>query len=325
MFYNLRRRLRRKYISLRHKIDVKALNDAFDNVGLEAGMVVCAHSSLSQLGFIEGGPASIIDTLQTRLTTSGCLMMPSFPTAGAMADYISSGQVFDVRSSRSRVGALTEIFRKRPDVARSLHPTNSVAAWGQPKAYYLADHEKSITPYGRHTPFGRLAESDNTFILIMETHIHSYLHHLQERVDFPNIHLPGLADAKLINTDGQSVQMQTKVMRPRIPYFVAIPSRGGAAPDWAVLHDFFLLFTRAQAHHARAIGYRFAGYPKIGARRQELEASGILRSAQLGRGEIGLLNVRAFTERVEPEIRDLIERFRPFYDPDSIAALNLPY
>ena len=37
------------------------------------------------------------------------------------------------------------------------------------------------------------------------------------------------------------------------------------------------------------------------------------------------LKVKEFTARLEPEFRELIDRFRSHYDPDKIAALDLPY
>ena len=325
MQFNLKRRLSKAYDRLAHRIGARGLNAAFNRIGLEPGLTVCTHSALSRLGYMDGGPDMLVDTLMERLGDRGCLMMPSFPTGAAMVRYLDSGEVFDARSSPSKVGIVTEVFRRRAGVERSPHPTNPVCAHGRGATALLVDHDKSLTPFGVETPFGRLAAREDAFILMLDTHVHSYLHHLQARVAFPNLYLPGERSVEFIDMDGRARTMKTRVMRPRIPYFVAIPSARGEAPDWAVLHDFALLFPASQQRCVDRAGYRFAGYPAIARRRAELEAAGIFRSTRLGKGEVGLLNVKRFTERIEPEFRELIARFRDAYVCERIAALGLPY
>ena len=325
MPYRLKRNIAKTYDSLAHRVGRREFAAALARVGLEPGLTVCVHSALSRLGYVVGGPEQIVDTLMEAVGDQGRILMPSYPSGSAMARYLDSGEVFDVRTSPSKTGAVTEVFRRRPGVRRSLHPTNPVAGWGKGVEALLKDHERSPTPYGPDTPFGRLAETADAFILMLDTHVHSYLHHLQERVDFPNLHLPEERTASFIDDSGQQGSLQTKVMRPRIPYFVAIPSPRGPEPDWAVLHDFALLFPGSQQRLVRRLGYRFEGYPELLKRRANLERDGVLRTAKLGKGEIGLLHVQGFTQRIEPEFRELIERFRGSYDCERIAALGLPY
>ncbi|RMF83041.1 MAG: aminoglycoside N(3)-acetyltransferase [Nitrospinota bacterium] len=307
------------------RVDRRLLVTSLQRLGLERGAVVCVHASLSRLGHVVGGADAVIDALMETVGTTGCLLMPSFPMTGSIVRYLEEGEPFDVRHSPSRVGLVTEVFRQREGVLRSLHPTNAMAAWGQGAWELLRDHEKSPTPYGAHTPYGRLAEQEESFILMLETHVHSLLHHLQERVDFPNLFLPEEREAPFIDEAGLRRTMRTRVLRPRIPYFVAIPSSGKTEPDWAILHDFALIFPRRRERLLRQRGYRFAGYPRLYQRRAVLEERGILRTTRVGRGEIGLLHVRGFLNHIEPELRDLIERFRSCYDPERIAALRLPY
>jgi aminoglycoside 3-N-acetyltransferase len=306
-------------------VNRQAFANTFRRLGLARGNTVCVHASLSRFGYVDGGADAMIDALEETVGPEGCIMMPSFPTSGSMAQYLDAGESFDVRNSPSRVGLVTEVFRKRPGVLRSLHPTNPVTAWGRGAEALLRDHEQSLTPYGSNTPYGRLAEQDDALILMLETHIHSFLHHLQERVDFPPLFLPEEREACVIDYAGQQRKVRTRLMRPRVPYFVAIPSITGLEPDWAILHDFALMFPHRREQEVRRLGYRFDGCPTLYRRREELESTGALRTAWIGTGEIGFLHVKSFLALVEPEFRTLIERFRPFYDPDRIAALRLPY
>lgn len=309
-----------------HRLDQRTLVRHFRDLGIEPGTTVCAHASLRRLGYVMGGPDTVIDALLEVLGPTGTLMMPSFPMAGAALDFLESGQAFDVLQSPSANGAITEAFRTRPSVRRSLHPTNPVAAVGSRSAELLRDHDDSPTPFGRHTPYGRLAEDEDGFVLMLETHVHSLLHHLQERVGFPNLFLDGDREATVVDRAGRHRSVRTRVMRPRVSYFVAVPSpRGDHDPDWSILHDFALIFPSRRDEAIRRVGYTFEGYPTLFRRRDAFLRQGLLRRRRIGRGEAGLLHVPGFLRRIEPELSHLTERFRDHYRPERIMRLELPY
>ena len=102
--------------------------------------VVVVYSSLSALGFVEGGAATVVDALINDVVRDrgGTLVLPTFSIAGTMAEHLRGGHVFDVRTTPSGVGAITEVFRQRPGVLRSVHPTHSVAALG-PRGTWLTE------------------------------------------------------------------------------------------------------------------------------------------------------------------------------------------
>ena len=251
--------------------------------------------------------------------------MPTFSMAGSMESCLNSGRVFDVRTTPSQMGVISETFRKREGVLRSLHPTHSVAGWGKDAECFLRDHDKSPTPFGYDTPFGRAAEDADTYILMIETHIHSLLHHLQERAAFPDLFLPGLREVPVIGWNGDRTIISTRVMRPRTPYFIAIPSSRPETCAWVILHDFGLIFPHRRLGELKEMGYLLDGYPGLLTRREQLERAGIFRSLKVGRGEVGLLHIRGFLREVEPELRGLLAKFSHCYDTDEIDALNLPY
>lgn len=325
MFYNLRRKSALARDRLLYRIDSRSLLAACRAVGVAPGATVCVHSALSRLGYFDGGPAMVVETLMQAVGADGSLLMPSFPTTGTMAGWLDRGEPFDLRTTPSKVGVLTEVFRKTAGVERSLHPTNSVAGWGRAAHDILRDHDKSKTPYGNETPYGRLSVRDDTYVLMFATHVLSLLHHLQERVDFPNFFLPDERDAPFIDAAGRPHVIRTKVMRPKIPYFVAIPAATGEAPDWALIQDFTLTFPKDRYDEIKAIGYRFDGFPVLYRRQAELEAAGMLKTTRLGKSWLGLLHVRPFMQKFELELGEMIDRYRPYYDVDAIAARNLQF
>ena len=290
---------------------------------IPAGSTVCVHSSLSRLGYVECGADGVVEAVLQAVGSQGRVLMPAFTMSGTMLEYLQIGAPFDVNRSPSKAGAITEAFRQRSDVLRSMHPTNSLCGWGKDVESLLVDHDKSPTPYGRNTPYGRLAERDDAYILMIETHVQSLLHHLQDRVNFPNLFLPDEMRGEMIDADGSPRHIMTRVMRPQVPYFVAIPSRH-SQPDWALIQDFTLTFPERRERLLREKGYRFDGYTKLYERRKLMENAGILRATKVGSGEIGLLKAKEFIKLIEPEFREMIERFRPHYEADKIKAMNLP-
>jgi aminoglycoside 3-N-acetyltransferase len=324
---HIKEKIRRPFQKFFFRVDRKMMIEAFRRVGLKEGATVCVHSSLGRIGFVAGGPNDVIDALIETVGPKGCVMMPSFPITTSMVDYLENGPIFDVKKSpsASSMGVITEVFRQRPGVYRSLHPTHPVAAWGYGAKHLLQDHEKSITPFGSDTPYGRLATLDNGFLLMMETNVQSFLHHLQEKVNLPTLFYEKPIDAYYIDWQGVEKMMRTKVMRPPgVQYFIAIPSSEGSEPDWAIIIDYTLMFPRRREGEIKQLGYRFKGYPRLWNRRDELVKAGILKIARLGRGEIGLIHLKQFLNKFEPELLELIDRYYPFYKPDNIAKLRLP-
>ncbi len=98
------------------------------------------------------GINALIDAVRDATGPEGILAAPTF-------SYCFKGAgngAYDPAKSKSRTGLLTEVFRKRPDAVRSLHPTHSVAAIGTGAGELCAGHEKK-TPLGVDSPFHRLA------------------------------------------------------------------------------------------------------------------------------------------------------------------------
>jgi aminoglycoside N3'-acetyltransferase len=127
-------------------------------VGLREGDGVFLHSSLSRIGQVEGGSETVLEALEEVLGPNGLIAMPAFPLVGGTAEYLATDPLFDLRRTPSTMGALTERFRSSPGVARSLHPTHSVAARGPGAEELLAGHDEAATPFGEGTPFARMID-----------------------------------------------------------------------------------------------------------------------------------------------------------------------
>lgn len=134
--------------------------------GLRSGDVAMVHSSLSRLGNVQGGAATVIRALLEVLGDDGTLVMPSFPARGYTYNYLSKNPSFDVRHTPSQMGVITETFRKIKGVKRSMHPTDPVCAIGKETKHLLKGHFLEPTPYNENSPFYKLIVLKGKIVLL---------------------------------------------------------------------------------------------------------------------------------------------------------------
>jgi aminoglycoside 3-N-acetyltransferase len=128
------------------------------DTGIRSGDVVMVHSSLSQIGNVDGGAETVIKILIDMVTPDGTIVMPAYNSADRMIRDLKRGKLLDLRTSPSGTGAITESFRTWPDVVRSSHPFSSACAWGRHARYMTANH--AVRPHVCHadSPVARLVE-----------------------------------------------------------------------------------------------------------------------------------------------------------------------
>lgn len=153
---------------------------SFTEIGLQAGDIVLVHSAYKSLGAVEGGPQTVIDALLDLLTPEGTLIMPTFNF-----DF-NEGAPWDVRTTPSKMGILTELVRLDPRAKRVFHPFYSFAIIGK-----YADEltrERYQSSYERKSVFGRLRDLDGKIMIIGLDYTHSltFVHHVEqmEGVDY---------------------------------------------------------------------------------------------------------------------------------------------
>ncbi len=126
-------------------------------IGLRRGDLVQVHSSLSAFGYVEGGADAVVDALLETLGPDGTLMVPTFNHG--------SVEVFDVATSPSSNGKITEAVRTRPEAHRSVHPTHPYAAVG-PLAEWLTSEHLEIGTFDWECPLGKLTQRDGLILLL---------------------------------------------------------------------------------------------------------------------------------------------------------------
>ena len=134
------------------------------------------HLSCKAIGEVEGGGDTVLDAL-TLYMESGLLVLPSH----TWRNVSEMNPVMDVLHTPTCVGVLTELFRKRPNVHRSLHPTHSVAAIGAVAAEFVAGEENINTPCGKDGAYYKLWERDARILLIgVDFTKNTFIHGIEE-------------------------------------------------------------------------------------------------------------------------------------------------
>jgi len=149
---------------------IKELKENLENNGVKKGDFICVFSDITSFGI----PAviknkvkasginflldSYIDTFKDVVGREGLVVMPTFTYSA------TKNQIFDLADSKSEVGALTEYFRKQPQVVRSSHPIFSFAAWGNGAKNFLK--LESYDCFGRKSILGKLHDAKAKYILL---------------------------------------------------------------------------------------------------------------------------------------------------------------
>jgi len=159
----------------------ESLMKQLEQMGIDREGTVLVHSSMKSMGHVEGGADTVLDAL-TAYMKDGLLVLPTHTWSFINAD----NPKFYVDQSPSCVGILPELFRKRADVVRSLHPTHSVAALGRDAVVFTGDDHHFDTPCARGSAWGKLLDRKAAILLVgVDLKRNTFIHGVEEWVDIP--------------------------------------------------------------------------------------------------------------------------------------------
>lgn len=183
----------------------------FRALGLRDGDVVLVHSSLSGLGWVEGGAETVIDTLVDAVGPTGAVLFPTL--TGTEEDGPAQPPVTELATTPCWTGRIPETARRRPEAVRSVHPTHSVSAIGARAADFATGHESSHTPCDAHSPYVRLMEEGGKLLLLggVTHESNTSLHALEEMADVPYHLQDEETDGVVILPDGQRVVVRNRL------------------------------------------------------------------------------------------------------------------
>ena len=145
-------------------------------IGIDPSGTLMIHLSNKAIGEVEGRGDAVLDAFMEYMQ-HGLLVLPSH----TWNNVTKENPVMDVLHTPSCVGALTEMFRKRPGVRRSLHPTHALSAIGEGAEEFLAGEELINTPCGKGGTYYKLWDRNAQILLIGVTCTrNTYIHGIEE-------------------------------------------------------------------------------------------------------------------------------------------------
>ncbi len=205
------------------------LSDIFQKLEIESNSaVIYFHIYSDMIKDIADikGLFSFVDYYFDKKST---VCMPSFPfTGGDYYDYLIKNPVFDVRKTPCRTNLISEIFRRKENVIRSIHPWCSVACKGYYATEFTYEHHKDIKTFGEKSPFWKIIEAGGYVVgLGVDCNTNSFAHMPDDKMkslyDF-RVYEENLFNIKCLDYDGNELFVQTdcierstsKAIKPRI-------------------------------------------------------------------------------------------------------------
>lgn len=114
------------------------LKKALIELGIERGMILEVHSSLSSFGELEGGASTVIDTLKELVTEEGSIFMPALrlsPELELTEEDRKLGITVKIKklppdAEQTAMGIVADTFRKLPGTFTG-RDTISTSGWGK--------------------------------------------------------------------------------------------------------------------------------------------------------------------------------------------------
>lgn len=187
-------------------MEAPELARALVEAGIERGDSILVHSSLSSLGWVEGGAEAAVEALIASVGPDGTVLFPTL--TGSPANSPANPPVFDARRTPCWTGAIPEAARNRPDAIRSLHPTHSVAAIGRLARWFTSGHELVHTPCGFGSPYDKLADIGGKIALVGVTQsVNTSFHTAEEIAAVPYVVIDQPIDIELTGMRGEKIVM----------------------------------------------------------------------------------------------------------------------
>ncbi len=158
----------------------ESLRQDLRQLGLEKGMTLIIHSSLSSLGWVCGGAVAVVQAIMDITTSEGTIVMPTqtgdytdpagwqnpaVPLAWLPIIYEHMPAFDPLITPTYHMGRIVEVFRTWPGTVRSNHPLLSFAAWGK-HAHTITANQSLAYGLGEHSPLARIYELDGWILLL---------------------------------------------------------------------------------------------------------------------------------------------------------------
>lgn len=193
------------------------------SLGVQPGMLLMVHTSISALGFLAGGPETVLGALRAAVGETGTLVLPAFHWQNSEPAHWSDPPVpeswwealraetapFDPLTSPidPELGHIPALFKQLPGVLRSAHPSVSWCAQGPLAEDVTREHALALG-MDDNSPLGRCYDLDAS-VLSLGCKRTTILHLAESRSAWAKRHLRTSGLRMLVDGDSRWVEYET--------------------------------------------------------------------------------------------------------------------
>lgn len=177
------------------KEDIKKQLEKFS---IAKGRAVTLHTSMRAVGEVEGGAEGLLSVLIDYFAKDGGLLC--VPT------HTWNGTVYDMNKNESCIGILPIIAAGHPDGVRTVHPTHSMAVFGEKGRVeeFIKDEGAVDSPTNPKGCYGKIYDEDGYILLIGVGHNkNTYLHCVEEMLGVTRRFRKDKVERTVIHKDGR--------------------------------------------------------------------------------------------------------------------------
>ena len=201
----------------------KILGD-LKNIGIGEGDILFLHSSLKSIGYVEGGPDTIVSAILEVIGATGTLIVPTYSMKGTMYNTcLDENFIFDPRTDTRGLGAIPSSVLKLKGVEISIHPTHCTSAIGKHAKFITESHHVATSAFGKDSPWERFLRLNGKIVGLGVTMGPITFYHSLEDLEQNNFPLPVRMEktylVKCKNWKGELIEVPVNPLDPKFTRF----------------------------------------------------------------------------------------------------------
>ena len=212
-------KLDKKIVDMFFSYNADTFAAALRKLGVVAGDTLLVHGSFKMNNGFKGNAHDIIECLLQAIGPNGNLLMVSLPYNSSSYEYLMKQPTFDVRRTPSMMGMISEMFRRKSGVLRSMSPTHPVLAYGEKSAWIVEGHEYCVYPCGKGSPFEKLRTLNGKVLFFDVAFPFTFFHYIEDLIK-DTLPIPLYTEepitTKVVNYEGETITVKSFVYPKRI-------------------------------------------------------------------------------------------------------------
>ncbi|MEG0254912.1 AAC(3) family N-acetyltransferase [Vagococcus sp.] len=139
------------------KFSIDDFEESLKKVGIGSGDIIFLQSSWRPFIGFQGKPEDVIEAILNIIGDDGVLMVPSFS---------GDEKKIDIKNDSSKLGIISEEFRKNYSSIRSLDAFFPISGKGKNVNCFLEKHVNSKKPFDSDSPLNKLLEKNGKLLFL---------------------------------------------------------------------------------------------------------------------------------------------------------------